>query len=91
VSLARDFRVEPEITIDSLLISSRGDARDDLAEQLRGVLTREPIKLSDLARAVGRDPADGTVRRALEALEKVGHAEKAGRGLWRLKPIGAVA
>ena len=91
VSLARNFRPEPEITIDSLLAASRGEAREDLSEQLRGALTSEPQKLSDLARAVGREPADGTVRRALEALEGSGQAEKAGRGLWRLKPIGAVA
>jgi DNA-binding IclR family transcriptional regulator len=55
------------------------------------VLTTQPRKLSDLARAAGGEPADGTVRRALEALKDAGQAEKTGRGLWRLKPIGAVA
>jgi len=83
VSLAQDFRPEPEITIDSLLASPRAEARDDLSDQLRDVLTTMPQKLSDLARAVNHDPADGTVRRALEALEGAGHAERPDAGCGR--------
>lgn len=91
VPLARDFRSEPDITIDTLLAVSRTEVRDDLADEIRAVLTSEQQKLADIAGKVGRDAKDGSVRRALETLDAGGVAEKTGRGLWRLKPIGSVA
>jgi len=84
VSLARAFRPEPDITFDSLNASARTDVRDSLADKLLAVLSAEPQQLKAIAERVGRDPTDGTVRRALAALEEAGRAERPGRGLWQL-------
>jgi hypothetical protein len=87
VSLAREFRAEDAITIDSLLATNR--VLDDLADEVRSALSSTPQRRRDIAAKVGR--SDGTLDRALDSLEAAGVAEKAGRGLWRLKPIGVVA
>jgi hypothetical protein len=84
VSLAREFRPEPEITIDSLLATSRSEVRDDLAAEVRAVLTSDPQQLTTIAKKVGCGPKDGTLRNALAALEDAGVAEKARRGAWAL-------
>jgi hypothetical protein len=76
VSLARDFRVEPEITIDSLLTTPRGDARDRLRDEVLDAITGIAQSQARIARAVGRDPTDGTVRRVLRDLEGEGLVEK---------------
>ena len=90
VSLAKDVRPEPDITIASLLGGTRTEVRDDLSDRLLAALTRKPQKLVDLAEAVGRKGKDGTVRRALEGLEAAGEAERVGRGLWKLPGGGSL-
>ena len=60
--------------------------RDELAERLAPLLTLEPKSLADLARAVGRNPQDGSVRNALKGLAKKGRAEKV-EGGWQ-RPLG---
>jgi hypothetical protein len=88
VPRAFDFRDEPDITIESLLSLNRGrSAVEDLVEQLRGALTSDPQQRKDIAEKVGCSD-DGTFDRALKSLEEAGVAEKVGRGLWQLKPIG---
>ncbi len=57
--------------------------RETLAEQLLEVLTDEPKTLAQLARAVGRDPKDGSVRNALKTLAEEEGAERCKRGTWR--------
>ena len=56
--------------------------RASLADELREELGDESRTRATLARAVGRDPKDGSVGRALEALEQAGRAERA-EGGWR--------
>jgi hypothetical protein len=64
-----------------------GDGRDVIAYKLEAQLTAEPTRLADLARAVGRDPKDGTVRRALEQLADDGRAVKSDAG-WSSQVLG---
>jgi 5S rRNA maturation endonuclease (ribonuclease M5) len=56
--------------------------RDELAPRILEAI-RQPLRLADVARAVDRDPRDGTVRRVLERLEADGEAEKDESGLWK--------
>jgi hypothetical protein len=56
--------------------------RDPLADKLEPLLTDEPQKLADLARAVGRDPKAGSVRNALEWLASRRIAERVPEG-WK--------
>jgi len=87
VSLAHGFRAEPDITIDSLLASPRTDARDELREQVLGALTDEPQARAEIARAVGRDPKDGSVGRVLGDLHAEGQVARTGtesRPLWKV-------
>src|SRR5207244_1267814 len=60
-----------------------GNGRPDLASLLYEKLNGEPITLSSLARAVGCNPSDGGVRRALDKLAKEGVAVKTARGWLR--------
>jgi hypothetical protein len=60
--------------------------RADLADQLLDVLGEEPQTMASLAREVGRDPKDGTVRRALTALAEGGRAARTESG-WRRVPV----
>jgi hypothetical protein len=74
---------EGERTIHDLLNAHpAAPVRDELAEQLAPLLTDEPQKQTDLARAVGREPSDGSVRNALAWLEEKGRAKKVNRGKW---------
>jgi hypothetical protein len=90
---------EGERTIHDLLKAGPPDApvRDELAEQLAPLLTAEPQKQADLARAVGREPADGSVRNALRWLAENGRAENVSRGKWtnglelQLQPLTGIA
>jgi AAA domain len=56
--------------------------RDQLAEQLTALLTDEPQRQADLARALGRDPQNASVRNALAWLADNGRAENVSRGKW---------
>lgn len=59
---------EGDRTIEDLLDPPTAPVADDLAEKLYALLTDEEQSLADLARAVGRDPKDGSVRNALRKL-----------------------
>lgn len=50
--------------------------RDALAQEVVTALRDGPLTLSDVARAVGREPSDRTVRRALDMLESDGTVSK---------------
>jgi putative DNA primase/helicase len=63
--------------------------RDDLAERLARLLTDQPQQLAWLARAVDRDPKDGSVRRGLTLLAEQGRAEKTDGGWIRARVPGA--
>jgi len=74
--------VEGDRTIDDLLKPPAAPVRDELTAMLEPLLTAEPQKLADLARAVGRDPKDGSVRNALEWLASRRIAERVREG-WK--------
>lgn len=75
-----DF-VEGDRTIADLLKAGpEAPVRDALAGDLAGLLSAEPTTLADLARAVGRDPKDGSVRNALKELHDKGRAERVEKG-----------
>lgn len=75
---------EGERTIADLLNTGPlTPARDELAGPLAELLDEEPKGTGDLARAVGRDPKDGSVRNTLAWLVEEGIAEKVGRGQWK--------
>lgn len=71
---------EGERTIADLLKGPVAPVREALAEELVAVLSDQPQKLADLARAVGRDPKDGSVRNALNQLHDQGRAERVENG-----------
>jgi Bifunctional DNA primase/polymerase, N-terminal/AAA domain/Primase C terminal 1 (PriCT-1) len=74
--------MEGDRTIDDLLKPPAAPIRDELAAMLEPLLTDEPKKRADLARAVRRDPKDGSVGNALEWLESRGIAERTPKG-WK--------
>jgi hypothetical protein len=74
---------EGKRTIHDLLSAiPSSPVRDAIAEQLVPLLTDEPQTQADLARAVGREPQDGSVRNALGWLEQKGRAKNVSRGKW---------
>jgi hypothetical protein len=73
---------EGERTIEDLLKPPAAPVRTELEERLEPLLTDEPQKLADLARAVDREPKDGSVRNALRALEERKIAEQV-KGGWK--------
>jgi hypothetical protein len=74
---------EGDRTIGDLVKPPAAPVRDELAELLRPLLTAEPQTRADLARAVGRDPKDGSVKNALDLLESRGVAEQVPRKGWK--------
>lgn len=58
------------------------ERRQSVAEISPEVLALLPAKAADVARALGRAPSDGTVRKALQGLAASGAAEQVD-GLWR--------
>jgi hypothetical protein len=67
-------------TVEDLLESNH-PVRAPLADALYGLLTDEPQSVAaSLARAVGRDPKDGSVRNALNKLEKEKRSRKIEKG-----------
>jgi hypothetical protein len=77
---------EGDRTIKDLLGASRTNdglgVRHRLALGLAVVLNGQPTTVADLARSVGRDPKDKSVRDALEVLRDEGIAEKTDKG-WK--------
>ena len=73
--------MEGDRTIDDLLKPPAAPVRDELATTLEPLLTDEWQKRADLARAVGRDPKDGSVGNALELLASRRIAEKGAKVL----------
>ena len=65
---------EGDRSVDDLL--AQAPVTGPLAEELLDLLTDEPQSVADLARAVGRDPKDGSVRNALKKLKVQGSASK---------------
>jgi hypothetical protein len=74
--------VESDRTVKDLLKSGPPEApvRDELAEHLYDALTKEPQTLAGLARKVGRDPKDGSVRNALNWLHEQKRATRIEKG-----------
>lgn len=60
----------------------RSKPRLTAAELAPQVLDLLPAKAAQIARALGRKPSDGTVRRALDGLEQTGAAERVD-GVWQ--------
>ena len=79
---------EGERTVRDLLEGGpKAPVREGLADQLEGLLTANVQSQAALARAVGRERTDGSVRRALLLLEEEGRASRGtlGKGQgWRL-------
>jgi hypothetical protein len=65
-----------------------GIAPAQLAPQIIRVLSESRRNQSRIARALGRKPSDGTVRRALGDLEKAGQVIKASDGAWEVVAKG---
>ena len=65
---------EGDRTVENLL--EQAPVTGPLATELAGLLTDEPQSVADLARAVDRDPKDGSVRNALKKLKVQGGASK---------------
>jgi hypothetical protein len=63
--------------------------RDALREQVLDVLSGVPRSARSVAKAVGRRPDDGTVKRVLDDLECNGYARRGADGWTR--QIGGVA
>jgi hypothetical protein len=90
---------ESDRTVADLLAAGPPEApvRDELTERLADLLTAEPQRLTDLAGAVGRSAADGSVRNALRALREQGRAEQLQDRRWiapgrlQLQPLTGVA
>lgn len=67
----------------------RADARDELADQaLHALRSAGPLTLADLARQLDRSPKDGTLRRALDRLQRNGNAQRTDAG-WTVPPADA--
>jgi hypothetical protein len=80
---------EGALGIEDVLKPERSaPVRDSLAEQIDALGTGEVQTRADLARALGRDPSDRSVGRALDQLEDAGRWTKEGRGQWRRLGIG---
>ncbi len=71
---------EGSLIVEDLLDPEDAPVRTDLAEKLAALLTDEPQLLKALAQAVGRNPRDGSVRRALQVLSDQNRAEQTDRG-----------
>jgi hypothetical protein len=71
---------EGMLTVDDML--NTAPVVTELKEKLASLLTGEERSLADLARAVDRDPKDGSVRNALKALAKDKRAKKGKDGGW---------
>jgi hypothetical protein len=74
--------VEGDRTIDDLVKPPAAPVRDELADRLEPLLRDESQSRADLARAVGRDPKDGSVGNALELLASRRIAERV-EGGWK--------
>jgi hypothetical protein len=71
---------EGDRTIDDLLKPPPAPVREELEERLEELLVDEPQTRAALARAVGREPKDGSVGNALDALVERGIAERVTEG-----------
>jgi hypothetical protein len=80
---------ESEIGIEDVVKPQReAPVRESLADEINALGTGEVQARADIARALGREPADRSVGRALDQLEDQGRWEKVGRGKWRAIGIG---
>lgn len=78
-----------DTTVEDVLKPERAaPVRENLAEQIDKLGTGEIQTRSDLARAIGREPNDRSVDRALSDLEDQGRWEKVARGKWQCLRIG---
>ncbi|HET6999351.1 MAG TPA: DnaB-like helicase N-terminal domain-containing protein [Solirubrobacterales bacterium] len=80
---------ESDVSVDDVLKPQReAPVRESLADEINAVGTGKVQARADIARALGRDPTDRSVGRALDQLEDQGRWEKVGRGKWRAIGIG---
>ena len=61
-----------------------GIVRSEIVRRVLSALRDNPMRLSEIARVVGRKPSDQTVRRALAELEKAGSVVRQIDGSWEL-------
>lgn len=81
---------DSDISIDDVVKPQRdAPVRETLADKIDALGTGEVQTRADIARALGREPDDRSVGRALDQLEDQGRWEKVGRGRWRRVGIGA--
>jgi len=79
-----------DLAVEDLLKPERpAPVRESLADNLDALGTGDVQTRADLARALGREPDDRSVGRALEHLELADRWAKIGRGKWRKIGIGA--
>ncbi len=83
---------EGELGIEDVLRPERpAPVREKLADQIDSIGSGELQARADIARAVGREPSDGSVGRALAQLEDEGRWAKESRGRYRrLLPLPAL-
>lgn len=78
-----------ELGVADLLKPDRAaPVRDTLADQIDAAGTGNVQTRAEIARAIGRDPNDRSVGRALDQLEEDGRWTKEARGKWRRFGIG---
>ena len=75
---------EGELAVEDMLKPERAaPVRETLVDLIDAAGTGEVQALAEIARALDREPSDGSVRRALAELEDDGRWIKEGRGKWR--------
>jgi hypothetical protein len=80
---------ETELGIADVVKPQRdAPVRESLADEINALGNGEVQTRADIARALGREPDDRSVGRALDQLEDQGRWEKVGRGKWRRIGIG---
>ena len=78
-----------DLAVEDMLKPERpAPVRESLVDQIDALGTGELQTRGELARALGREPNDRSVGRALEQLEEDGRWLKEGRGKWRRFGIG---
>ena len=80
---------ESDLGIEDVVKPQReAPVRESLADEINALGTGEIQTRAELARALGREPDDRSIGRALDQLEDQGRWEKVGRGKWRTIGIG---
>lgn len=81
--------VDGDLSIEDVMRPAReAPVRQSLADQIDALGTGDVQKRADLARALGREPDDRSVGRALDQLEAEDRWAKVGRGQWQAVRLG---